>query len=40
MRFYVWMGSIDAILYGIAERGEKIVADGIEGLGQRIDVSA
>jgi aminoglycoside phosphotransferase (APT) family kinase protein len=34
---YVWMGSVEAILYGLDEGDDGIVADGIEGLQQRIE---
>lgn len=37
LRFYVWMGSVEAILYGLDEGDESQVAGGIEGLRQRIE---
>lgn len=37
LRFYVWMGSVEAILYGLNEGDEDQVARGIEGLRERID---
>ncbi len=37
LHFYVWMGSVEAILYGLEEGDEGIVADGIESLRERIE---
>ena len=37
LRSYVWMGSIEAILYGLDEGDEGIVAEGIEGLRERLE---
>ena len=37
LHFYVWMGSVEAILYGLDEGDEGIVAEGIEGLRERIE---
>ena len=37
LRFYCWMGSVHAILYGLDEGDDTIVADGINGLRNRLE---
>jgi aminoglycoside phosphotransferase (APT) family kinase protein len=37
LRFYCWMGSVHAILYGLEEGIDAIVADGIVGLRERLE---
>ncbi|ADD46055.1 phosphotransferase family protein [Stackebrandtia nassauensis] len=36
VRFYHWLGAAHAVKYGLAERDDAIVADGIEGLRRRL----
>jgi aminoglycoside phosphotransferase (APT) family kinase protein len=37
LHFYVWMAAVDAILYGLEQGLSDVVADGIEGLRERIE---
>ena len=37
LHFYVWMGAVHAILYGLEEGLPDVVADGIQGLRERIE---
>jgi len=37
LRFYVWMGAVHAILYGLEQRAPDVVEDGIRGLRERIE---
>ena len=37
LHFYVWMGSAHAILYGLDESDDALVADAIERLSKRVE---